>query len=219
MKVSTKIVTVALLACAFCLVLAGCSAGPSSAVDSALKAIKGQNVEALQKVCIPDVSTDTIITKGAAPEINGVELTDEQKAVFDSYASKLLDFDYSIKSEKVEGDKATVEVTFKTYDFAPVVTGWMNDFYTQALTTAFANLGASQDVLQQKMAGILVDTLQARLPLLGEKTLETTGTFECQKTNEGWKLVELSKDARNAMLGGSPAALESAQDKMNSRLG
>ena len=214
MKTLLKSMPVVVLACALCVLLVGCSSGPSTAVDNVLKAYKNDNEEVLKTAFVSE--DDYII------DVTGRSATGESSldpAVVDSFREKLYGFDYTIDGEIVKDDTATVQVTFKTYDFSPFVVGWMNDYITQATAAAYANLGADEETLTQMFTEIAADTLQARLPLLGEKNVTTTTTIQCQRIDGKWKVMKFSDEAANAMMGGYPSAAASEIDKIQARYG
>lgn len=219
MKVSAKAATIVLLIFSLCITLAGCSSGPTRAVDTALKALKARDAEATQEAIINETDANAIISGGAEPSTGDITRSSEQEEVFSAFFDKLADFDYSIRGETQVGDDATVTVAFKTYDFVPLVHGWISDYYTQVVTAIYANPEIDLESFQQLQADISAETLQTNMPLLGEKTLETIASIDCRKTEDGWKVVEIRQDAWDAIFGGLPSAVVDTEAKMRERLG
>ena len=81
---------------------------PTLTADAFLKALKAQDLEALEQVYEGDVKDFSL-----AEEIDDPTLL----ALAEKAMEKMLDFDYTLDNEQINGNNATVDVLFKTYDF------------------------------------------------------------------------------------------------------
>lgn len=105
---------------------------------------------------------------------------------------KVLEFDYQLGEEKIDGDKATVETTITTYPFGEIFTGIVADFITQA----FANPDMTDDDASALLDQLLMDALDK-----ADKTYSKTITIELAQEDGKW-VVQESDEMSNALTGG-----------------
>ena len=105
---------------------------------------------------------------------------------------KVLEFDYQLGEEKIDGDKATVETTITTYPFGEIFTGIVDDFITQA----FANPDMTDDDASALLDQLLMDALDK-----ADKTYSKTITIELSQEDGEW-VVQESDEMSNALTGG-----------------
>ena len=108
-----KIIVVALVA-VFCLgALAGCSSAPSptQVTQNFLDAVKASDSEEIQNSYTNGSFSFEDMTSSEASE-EGTQLNEETA---NALSSKLLEFDYELSNEQINGDTATVDVAITTY--------------------------------------------------------------------------------------------------------
>ena len=106
--------------------------------------------------------------------------------------NKVLEFDYQLGEEKIDGDKATVETTITTYPFGEIFTGIVADFIPQA----FANPDMTDDDASALLDQLLMDALDK-----ADKTYSKTITIELAQEDGEW-VVQESDEMSNALTGG-----------------
>ena len=228
-KIATTVAaTLMLLLLAMSMV--GCGAAtqattPSDTVSKAFDALKAQDCETLTKY----YNGDTAALENPEAALSGTdlsqlgidqtqtELTDEQKAVADAVTKKLLDFDYSTSNEKIDGDKATVDVSVTTYDFGGMFTSFFTEYISQAFASAFTD-GADEAALQEQAFTLL----NSKIGELSAKDKTNTATITLTKAEDGtWKIDELrdNKEFADALLGGAISSLSGYLDSFSSLMG
>lgn len=111
----------------------------------------------------------------------------------DALVKKVLEFDYELGEEKINGDTATVETTITTYPFGQMFTNVVTNFIAEA----FANAGQmSDDEMNALMDKLLMDELDK-----AEKTYTKTILIELEQEDGVW-VVQESDDMANALTGG-----------------
>ena len=107
--------------------------------------------------------------------------------------NKVLEFEYELGEEAIDGDKATVETTITTYPFGQIFT----DTVTKFISQAFANAGNMTDEeLSSLMDKILTEELAN-----AEKTYTSTIKIELAKDGDNW-VVQENEEMSNALTGG-----------------
>lgn len=207
-SISAKWKSAGAAACAACLVallLSGCaSASPSEVVSSTLDAVKGQDTETLAKYYTGDSSE---ISGGGLSELTGEfvsvdNMTEAEKAAYDKLVAKMLDFDYTIEDERIEGDSADVEVSFASYDIGSAFVQSFSSYLGGAV--AMAASGASSDDITDGFYRQLSSDLDG----LSGKTRTETATITLTKQDGQWKVDTLSEGAIDAVSGGLYTAVE-----------
>lgn len=199
------LVTILMAAMCACAVLAaGCSStpSPSEVTAAALDAMKAQDTETLQSFYSGEV---TDVDPGKMAE----GYTGDDAEAVNAFAEKLLDFDYEVGDETIDGDKATVEVSITTYDFGTAFEDAVGLYIKQGFAAALS--GASQEELSKMFSAALLDKVNA----LEEKEYTSTTTFNLTKQDGEWKLDELSKENQDSLLGGIISKVDSLNRSLN----
>lgn len=165
------------------LVLSACGgSSPSEVVSDQLDQIKSAEMgEALASV------------------VDNAELSDENKALYESFVEKLHDFDYEIVDEEIssEGDKATVSVKLSTYNFGKA--------YLNAYEEILLGLG-SGNISNEKLYNVLFTSLSE----VEEKSLKETIEVDCYKNDSGDWETDLTTNTVliNAIFGNLQSIME-----------
>lgn len=191
----------------FILAVGLCSCGgptPTETVDSFLSAVKAEDSEVINSVYS---SGDFEFNN----EIYDPDSDDEfTKELYESLIPKILEFEYEISNEKIEDDKATVDVKFTTYNIGSTLTSFMSEYVTQAMALAFSNASDEQIVsLGETLLKSKIDTM--------EKNYTDTVSVSLTQKDGTWIIDEFEEDGDfyNAFLGGAVDAvndLEKAYD-------
>ena len=91
---------------------------------------------------------------------------------------KMLDFEYEISNEKINGDKATVDVNIKTYRVGYAIFSFFGEYMSQAFALAFL------DVSEDQLDALAVSILSGKIADFKEKTFEKTVTLQMSKKTE-----------------------------------
>lgn len=197
-----KIVTL-ILAFVICFAFVSCgSPSPTDVTDSFLKAVKAQDAEEMAKVYAGD-DFKVLDDDGEDKEVLG--------ALEKSIMTKFFDFEYKIANEKIDGDKAKVDVTFKTYKMGNAFTAFIGEYFSQALGLAFS--GASDKQVEE-----LAETLfTEQLDKLTKKDYTKTVSVSLEKVDDQWKISEFDEesDVLNAMSGGLIEAINNTSNAFN----
>ena len=117
---------------------------PTNTLDAFLKAFKARDVDELNEYYEGE-SDDLIFWKDMEePALEGL---------MDKMMAKLLDFDYVLSNEKIDGKNATVDVNFKTYDIGGIMTDIFNSLKSDLYTLAIS--GLSPEELEAEISDIM----------------------------------------------------------------
>lgn len=191
--------------CALCIGLAGCGGpSPTDVTKQAIEAVKAQDTDALAKVYAGDaanISTDMFASTPENEELaDSSDLTDDQQQVVKDFYSKLLDFDYTVSDEQIDGDSATVKVTVNTYNFGSVFSKAVQDTLSTAFMYAFST---DQDAAQKATTQAMVDSLDTQMKSLTDKDKSATATVSLEKQDGNWVVQPFDGDFYNALTGGA----------------
>ena len=166
-----KKVSILLLALCLILVTVACSSpSPSDALKADLENAKSS----------PEDIVGDIGDSGFSDELNT------------ALVNKMLEFEYEIGEEKVDGDTATVELTITTYPFGDMFTTVINDLMDQAYSGEI-DTDADVETLVSDMIMDEMDTL--------EKSYSKTITVNLNKEDGAW-VVQEDEDFGDAITGG-----------------
>ena len=166
-----KKVSILLLALCLILVTVACSSpSPSDALKADLENAKSS----------PEDIVGDIGDSGFSDELNT------------ALVNKMLEFEYEIGEEKVDGDTATVELTITTYPFGDMFTTVINDLMDKA-TNSELSADTDTDALVSEMLNEQMDN--------AEKSYTKTITVELAKEDNQW-VVQESVDYGDAITGG-----------------
>lgn len=171
-----------------------CSCGtpsPTDTVDKFLNGIKTQNNEEIKGIYADEEFE-------FANELNDEDGKELNKVLQEKMFPMLMDFQYTLSNEVIDGNKATVDVTVKTYNFGGAFTNFMSNYLTQAFALAFS------DSNESKIDKLAANLLETELTDLTEKTYEETATITLTSTENGWVIDELEDDGEvmNVLTGG-----------------
>ncbi|MBQ7703107.1 MAG: hypothetical protein IJT40_01900 [Firmicutes bacterium] len=164
---------------------------PSIALDSMLKAIQDLDFETAQQYYLGDMGSVENLSEGSGA-------TDE---VVNRMLKEALHFDYTLTNEVINGDEATVDLVFKTYN--------MGEILEQVLTDLIARAGVLQqggmtaDEFQEDMNNIVIGIYDDIIKK-AEKNLEISLTVGLTKVDGQWKVNDLkdSLDFMDGLTGG-----------------
>lgn len=206
-KIAIALVTAMVLAMG-CL-LVGCSEeSPSDVTKTYLDALKSQDSDAYSKVYADGDANP--LSQGFAG-VDSSKLTDDQKAI-PEMTEKMLDFDYTIGEEQVDGDKATVKVTIKTYKLGDAFSKSVEDYLSKAVKKAL-----SGKVDEDEMSDLMMECFSDQLGKLKDKDYEKTTTFNLTNGDDGWTIDELTDDQIDVLTGGLVKAASKLADGTSSK--
>jgi hypothetical protein len=132
------------------------------------------------------------------------------KVLTEQMMPMIMEFDYELANEVIDGDKATVDVTITTYSFGTAFNAFVTNYLTEAFAMAFS--GASDEAIDAKGA----ELLSAELEKLTEKNTTKTATLSLTATEEGWAIDEIAEDAPfyDALTGGLMSTVEALDSAM-----
>ena len=184
---------------------------PTETADTFLTALKTQDDETLATVYA--ASEIDLIDKTAETEDS--EEADEDSAMTriseEELLPKILDFDYELSNEQIDGEKATVDVKVTTYRLGDAFTSFYSEFLSQALMLAFS------DASEEEMDSLGATILSGKLADLTEKSYEKTVTLSLSMKDDKWIVDELETgdDVVDALTGGLVTAMESMEETMS----
>ena len=175
----------------------GSAPTPKDIAEKYLAAIKAQDEEGISALSEGSYSEDELM--GTVDSVLGEsEEGEEYDEATKKFKEKVIDFDYTIGEERIDGENAEVDVTIKTYDFGTMLGQYAERAMSELMAAAFD--GASQEEIDAMGKKILEEELDK----LTEKSYETTVPMKLKKVEGEWKVVEIEGDSEfmNAMLGG-----------------
>lgn len=209
-------ITAAIFGLIAALGLAGCASEPtpSDATKQALDALKAQDDETFQAYYAGDSNSMDI--DQLASQMLGVDLsalTDEQKEQAQQLVNALLDFDYELGQETVDGEKATVEATITSRDLTTIFTDSMEEYIQQAFTAALSGADESE------LSSMFLAVFSEKVSTVTEKNHTATTTFNLTKVDGAWKLDEFSNENIDCIMGGLISGAEETIGNLNSMMG
>lgn len=184
---------------------------PTETADTFLTAIKAQDGETLATVYAGgDLD---LLDKAAEADESGEtnEDTGLAKVYEEQMMPKMLDFDYELSNEQVNGDKATVDVKITTYRIGDAFTAFFSDYLSQALILAFS------DASEEDLDALATTILSGKLAELTEKSYEKTATINLSMKDDKWVVdeVQTGDDIVDAITGGLVTAFSGMEDAMS----
>lgn len=175
---------------------------PTSAASSFLDAVKSQDTQALSKCYVNDKFDLFEEASNAASDEQSDEAAEMDDALSKVYEEnllpKMLEFDYTLSNEVIDGDKATVDVSISTYPLGSAFTSFFGEYLGQAFALAFS------DATDEQMTALAANILTSKLDGLTEKSYEKTATLSLVKEDNNWLVdhVEGNKEVLNTLSGG-----------------
>ena len=164
---------------------------PSMALDSMLKAIQDLDFETAQQYYLGDMGSLEGLTESSSG-------TDE---VVNRMLREALNFDYTLDNEVIDGDTATVDLVFKTFNMAEI----LEEVLTQLIARAayLQQGGMTSDEFQEEMNNIVIG-IYTDIIKKADKDLEISLTVGLTKVDGQWKVDDLkdSMDFMDGLTGG-----------------
>ena len=197
-------------------VLSGCGPKiptPTETTDSFLQALKSQDAEAIVGV-YDGTDVDLLEAASDSVEDNETDVDSETtntglEAVYEEQMlPKMLDFDYELSNEQIDGDKATVDVKITTYRIGDAFTAFFSDYISQAFMLAFS------DASEEDLDALATTILSGKLADLSEKTYEKTATLSLSMKDDKWVVdnIEDSDEFLDAITGGLVTSMKTMTD-------
>ena len=139
------------------------------------------------------LKADMEAAKSSPEEIIGdIGETGFGKEATSALVDKVLDFDYEVFDEKIDGNTATVETTITTYPFGEIFGNVVADLFAEALS--------GKEMTTEEAAQLMDQSLLDRLDE-AEKSYKTTVSITLIKEGDNW-IVQESDEMSNALTGG-----------------
>lgn len=179
---------------------------PTETVDTFLNGIKAQDNETVKSVYSDDEFN--FAENLDLDEEDGTELN---KVFSDKLFPMLMEFEYTLSNEVIDNDKATVDVTIKTYNFGNAFSSFFSNYLTQAFAMAFNNAS------EEDMDKLGADLLSKELNNLTEMNTEKTTTVHLSATEDGWIIDKLDEkdEFYDALTGGMVSTLETLNESFD----
>lgn len=195
---------IAALSLMLVLVLTSCSTpSPTSVTTSFLDGVKKQDSEIIASV-YADGKDFGLSSKELSENMEDDATGDDIFADYsEEFTTKLLDFDYEITDEVIEGDKATVNVNITTYSFGSELSAFFNEYITEGLMLAF------EDNSEEKLEALEKTLMQKMIDNLSEKSYTGSAKLSLSKTDKGWIVDEIDDDSEfmDVITGGTITAV------------
>ena len=138
------------------------------------------------------------------------EYTEAEKEMLESIGEKFRDFDFTLDNEKIKGEKATVDVTFTTYNFGSQLRNMLNAYLTKSFELIFED--PSEEELEK-----MFDELAAKHIENLEKNYTETVTISLTETDGTWVIDKLDEngDVVNALLGDMINSMDEFNENMD----
>ncbi|MHC1721581.1 MAG: hypothetical protein AB9836_00100 [Aminipila sp.] len=165
---------------------------PTDVANSYLSALKTEDAEQMSKLYAGEVSDMSFETASD-------DMSDSYSEEFlETLVSKFKSFEYKTSNEVIDGDKATVDVTIKTYKIGDAFKTAISSYIQEGLALAFS--GASDE----EMNTLMEDQFNKAI---NEATFdyESTVQLSLTKTEDGWIIDEFDEnnpEVFNALTGG-----------------
>ena len=194
-----------LLILALVLSFSACSTpSPTEVTTAFLQAVKEQNTEDMADLY---AEGSWSLSEEAGEEAD-LEEDDELSQYFvDEVFPKLLEFDYEVLEEKIDGEKAAVDVKITTYNLGDTFTAFVGEYLTQAFALAFSD--ADEDAITA-----LGTSLFKEKAAVMEKTYTETVSIPLSQVDGAWVVDEIDEESPliNALTGGLIDALDTLEN-------
>ncbi|MGN0701943.1 MAG: hypothetical protein ACI4KL_02055 [Lentihominibacter sp.] len=210
MKKILRVISVTALS--ICLIISFCACGapsPTETADTFLSAVKAQDHETVKSVYAG--KTFDILDSMGEDDAEVEESESIDSSFEKELKDKMLDFDYTLSNEKINDDKATVNVEVTTYALGKAMTSTMVKYIEEALPLAFS--GASEEELEKMMNDIFEEELGA----LTDKTYTAKATINLVQQDGKWKVSEIDDEGElmNALSGDLVNAIKEINDSFD----
>lgn len=139
-------------------------------------------------------------------DLNLGNSSEEEIALYNQFSEMLKKQTYTLDNEKIDGEKATVDVHMKTYDYTKSFGNAIADYFGQAISAAFS--GADEETLNKMLYKIWTEKLVEDAENGLTKSFDYT--VKLNKTDGKWVMEDLSKNEAfvDGFIGGLLSALE-----------
>lgn len=189
--------------------LTGCGSTPTptQTADTFLQALKAQDSETMAEVFAGE-KLDLLDAVSDEEEDTEAADSDLTKIYEEQMVPKMLDFDYELSNEVIDGDKATVDVKISTYRIGDAFTAFFSDYLSQAFILAFS------DASEEDMDTLATTILTGKLADLTEKSYEKTATINLTNKDGKWvvDMLDTNDDFLDAVTGGLLTSFGSMED-------
>lgn len=185
-----KIIAVLMIAVmAFGLCSCGSTVSPTDTVDQYLKAYKAKDTETMQAVY-----------SGEAQAFDESEIAGYGDLVLE----KILDFDYAIVEESIDGEKASVKVDITTYPMGKAFEAAAEEMILAALESSFGDLS------EEEASERSLKALNEEFEKLNEKNYKSTCVIKLTLVDDVWMIDEIKEGSAfsKAIFGGMIEATE-----------
>lgn len=193
MKKQLSIIVVAIMVLSLCACGSGSSMpSPTDVAKDFMEAIKNKDTDSLKSLYAGE---DLNITDGIETD---ADESAEMKSLYEEMYAKLFEFDYKVSNEKINDQKATVDVEITTYQLGQAFKDFVGDYMKEAFSLGMT--GASDDAVEKKGVEILSDKLGSM-----KKDYSQTVTLHLTLQDDTWVVDELKKDSDfyDALTGGA----------------
>ena len=164
-----------------------CACGASAKPDSVVKTFS----EAMKKTDLEGMANTV---QGNAYDTSVLELTDEISVqLFEYMRSENTKMTYTIDKSAVDGDRGTVDVTYRYSDASPIVEATMGEYLSRAMSLAFG--GASEDEMGELFMKLFMENAKTVSPVQAESTV----TFSCVKAGSTWEIEDVPDEVTNIL--------------------
>ena len=165
---------------------------PTDTMNAFLQALKAKDFEKMQEYY-----------EGEAGDLSMLEEEDDEalKDVINVLVDNMLDFEYTIDNEQIDGDSATVDVNFKTYDFGGILQDIMGNLMSDAVALGLS--GLSQEEMEAEINELIGTKFKEALDG-ASKDKEAKITMALVMKDGKWVVKDVSdaNEFMNALSGG-----------------
>ena len=175
---------------------------PTQTLDAFLKAFKARDAHKLNEFYEGE-SDDLIFWKDLEdPALSGL---------MDKMMEKLLDFDYALSNEKIDGKTATVDVNFTTYDIGGIMKDIIENMLSDAAALALS--GLTQEELETEINEIMTKKFE-EYAKIAKKEKVVSVPVNLVMINGRWLVKDISRtdDIMDALSGGLTEFAENIGD-------
>ena len=176
---------VLLLSLLVCFSLSACGSKPDPTITNFCNAMKQYDFNAMKEYVV-DGDKDSV----EDPFNNSEDITDETLNILKECVSKMT---YEIESSEVTDNTAKVTVKFNYVDLSPVITDAVSEYMQQAFMMALS--GANEETMATLFENTFIEKYKS-----SETTMITDSVeFECENTDNGWKISKVPDDVVNIL--------------------
>lgn len=177
-----------------CFSLSACGSKPDPTVTNFCDAMKQYDFNTMKEYVV-DGDKNSIEDPFSSSE----GMTEQTLNILKECVSKM---SYEIESSEVTDKTAKVTVKFNYVDLSPVITDAVSEYMQQAFMMALS--GANEETMETLFDNIFNEKYKA-----SETTMITDSVeFECENTDNGWKISKVPDDVVNILSSNMVKAFE-----------